>query len=174
MATRGSILIQGLAAVLAVLLIAAGLFHGIGPARIWGHFGPPDLGGVDFATLRRRTTPNDALACRPELCAARADIESPAFDKRVEDLFLLVLEALAAEPRLQLVAEDAAQGTLRYVQRSRLLGFPDTINVKIMALPEGRSTVLLYSRSQLGRGDQGVNRARITRWMELISSASLK
>ena len=29
----------------------------------------------------------------------------------------------------------------------------------------GHSTLALYSRSQLGKGDLGVNRARIERWL---------
>jgi uncharacterized protein (DUF1499 family) len=70
------------------------------------------------------------------------------------------------------LAGDAAQGTLRYVQRSRVLRFPDTINVKVAALPGGGSTVLIYSRSQLGRSDLGVNRARIERWIGLIVAAA--
>jgi len=41
-----------------------------------------------------------------------------------------------------------------------------------VALPDGGSTVLIYSRSQLGRGDLGVNRARIERWIGLISNAA--
>ena len=32
----------------------------------------------------------------------------------------------------------------------------------------GGSAVLIYSRSQLGRGDMGVNLARVKRWAELI------
>jgi len=58
-------------AVLAILAIAAvGVFVLLGPARIWGLFGPPDLGPLAFESLRRRTTPNDALACPATLCAA--------------------------------------------------------------------------------------------------------
>ncbi len=155
--------------------IAAGAYLLIGPERVWARsFGPADLGDVDFATLVRRGTPNDALACGQGLCTAKADVEAPAFATTADDLFYKIQQAVAGEPRLTLMAKEPERGVLRYVQRSALLRFPDTINVKVVALPDGRSTVLLYSRSQIGRGDLGVNRARIERWIELIESAAQK
>lgn len=159
---------------LAVVAVAAGAFYAIGPEKLWQRFGPADLGAVDFATLKRRDTPNDALACQAEFCAAKADIETPVFAVPAQMTFRAVDAAVAGEPDLERTAADEAQGTLRYVQRSRLMRFPDTINVKVMSLPDGRSTVLIYSRSQLGRGDFGVNRARIARWISLIEAEAQK
>jgi hypothetical protein len=158
--------LAGLMAAL-IVLFAAG-FLVLGPERLWAEFGPADLGDVDFATLQRRDVPNDALACRPELCAARADIAAPVIARPFGDVFLAVQDAVVHEPDLEQVDADAAQGTLRFVQRSRLLGFPDTINVKVVPLADGSSAVLIYSRSQLGKGDMGVNLARVKRWAELI------
>ncbi len=148
--------------------LAAGTFYAAGPARVWAQFGPADLGDIDFATLKRRDVPNDALACRMEFCAARYDVEPPEFSKPADELYRIAQAAVASEPRLEKVAAADARQTLRYIQRSRIMGFPDTINVKVVPLPDGGSTVLLYSRSQLGRGDMGVNRARIERWLGLI------
>lgn len=164
-------ILTGAAAVLAgLLLIAAALFLIAGPERLWGAFGPADLGEVDFATLARRDTPNDALACLPEFCAAPADVPAPVFAKSFGDVFLSIQDAVVREPGLEQVGADAEQGTLRFVQRSRLLGFPDTINVKVVPTKDGGTAVLLYSRSQIGRGDMGVNRARIERWIKMISA----
>jgi uncharacterized protein (DUF1499 family) len=56
----------------------------------------------------------------------------------------------------------------RYIQRSKLMGFRDTIVVQFFERPRGQSTVTLYSLSQLGEGDLGVNRARIERWLEKL------
>jgi uncharacterized protein (DUF1499 family) len=154
--------------------VAAGVFFAVGPERVWERFGPADLGDVDFANLQRRETPNDALACQAEFCAAKADIEAPIFPLAVPDMFRVVDRAVAGEPGLEQVSSDDAQGTLRYVQRSRVMHYPDTINVKVVALPDGSSAVLIYSRSQLGRSDLGVNRARIERWIGLIRSEAQK
>lgn len=161
----------GLSAGFAALMIAAtAIFLLIGPDRLWARFGPSDLGAVDFATLARRDTPNDALACLPEFCAAEADMPALVITRPAGDMLRAVGEALAQEPQLEQVSVEPVTGTLRYVQRSRLLGFPDTINVKVVPLPDGGTAVLLYSRSQIGRSDMGVNGARLERWIALIKA----
>lgn len=141
---------------------------------VWPRLGTADLGDVDFATLARRESPNDALACTPQFCAASADVAAPVFALPPAEVLRAVQQAVAGEPRLEQVAADAESGTLRYVQRSRLMGFPDTISVKVMPVPDGGSTVLLYSRSKLGQSDMGVNRARLERWIGLIEAAAQK
>ena len=156
--------------VIAAAVLFAAAFLILGPERIWAQFGPADLGEVDFATLQRRDTPNDALACLPQFCAARADVEAPVFDRPFAEVFLAIQDAVVHEPGLEQVAADEGQGTLRFVQRSRLMGFPDTINVKVVPDGDGRTAVLIYSRSQLGKGDMGVNLARIARWITLIKA----
>lgn len=164
-----------LAAVIVAIVIAfAAAFFILGPERLWAQFGPSDLGDVDFATLQRRDTPNDALACLPEFCAAKADIPAPVIARPFGDVFLTVQDAVVHEPGLEQVDADAAAGTLRFIERSRLMGFPDTINVKVASLPDGASAVLIYSRSQIGKGDMGVNLARVKRWADLIVTAARK
>ena len=151
-----------------LVLLAAVFVAANGPSIVWRQLDAGDLGEVDFATLQRRTAPNDALACRMDLCAASADLEAPEFKVPADALYRLLQTAIAREPRLERVGADDKHGTLRYVQRSRWMGFPDTINVKINPLENGRSTVLLYSRSQWGKGDFGVNRARLERWIAML------
>lgn len=172
-------LVRKLLVSIPVVLVAGGAaamaaFYAYGPERVWARSGPADLGDVDFATLARRTVPNDALACGEGLCAAKADVPAPVSTLAAKDLFSRIEPALAQEPRLELVAKEPQQGILRYVQRSLFFRFPDTINVKVASLPGGRSTVLLYSRSQIGKGDMGVNRTRIERWIGLIEAAAQK
>jgi len=160
------------ALVVALILAFAAAFLAVGPERLWAQFGPADLGDVDFATLARRTSPNDALACLPEFCAARADMPAPVIAIPVAQAFPVVEQALLRQPRVSLAAADPAGATLRLVQRSRLMGFPDTINIKLASTPDGGTAVLIYSRSQLGRADMGVNLARVKRWAELIAAAA--
>ena len=159
---------------MALVIAFAAAFLILGPERLWAQFGPSDLGDVDFATLQRRGTPNDALACLPEFCAAKADLPAPVIARPFGDVFLAVQDAVVHEPGLEQVDADSGQGTLRFVQRSRLLGFPDTINVKVVPTGDGGSAVLIYSRSQIGKGDMGVNLARVKRWAGLIATASAK
>ncbi len=155
--------------VIAILILAilalTGVFLILGPERIWLLFGPADLGPVTFETLKRRSTPNDALACPPEPCGSEADILSPVFAVDVPTLRKALARALATERRLTLVDIDDKTPADRYIQRSERMRFPDTIVVRYFPLDGDRSTVAIYSRSQLGRSDLGVNLTRVERWL---------
>lgn len=146
------------------IALTAGLFL-VGPERVWSLFGPADLGPVAFETLERRDAPNDALACPPGVCRAQSDLTPPEYAVDAAQLRAAFAQAISAEPRLTAVATDDAALTDRYIQRSALMGYPDTIVVQFFDRPGGRSTLALYSRSQLGHGDMGVNRARLERWL---------
>lgn len=154
-----------------LLIGLAAAFFLAGPARIWSLFGPADLGPVEFETLVRRTTPNDALACPPGICQAQSDVAPPAYAVAAADLRAAFAKVISSEPRITAVASDDTEMIDRYIQRSALMHYPDTIVVKFFDLPEGRSTIALYSRSQLGHGDMGVNRARIERWLAKLGEA---
>jgi uncharacterized protein (DUF1499 family) len=136
-----------------------------GPDRFWRQFGNPDLGDVTFETLERRTTPNDALACPPDVCAAASDVSPPVWALPPAGLRQVFAAVIATEPRVTLVAADDETLTDRYIQRSAVLGFPDTVVVRFLDRPGGRSTLALYSRSEFGRSDLGVNKARVIRWI---------
>jgi uncharacterized protein (DUF1499 family) len=157
---RAAVALAGLGAAL-----AAG-FWIMGPERTWALFGPADLGPVRFETLERRTRPNDALACPSGLCNARADLTPPIFDASAAALRAAFGRVVAAEPRMRLADADDLVPSERWVQRSERLGFPDTIDVRFVDLGQRRSTLAIYSRSQIGWSDRGVNRARIERLLE--------
>lgn len=152
----------------AILAAAGGAFLLLGPERIWSLFGPTDLGPVMFESLRRRDTPNDALACPPDLCPAMIDILPPEFAVAPSALREAFSRAILPERRLTLVDIDDRMSTERYVQRSEKMRFPDTIVVRFLERPGGRSTIAIYSRSQLGYSDLGANRARIERWLDKL------
>src|ERR1019366_8498188 len=61
------------AALLIITAFGVATFLLVGAERFWRLFGEPDLGPVSFERLERRSTPNDALACPPGFCEARAD-----------------------------------------------------------------------------------------------------
>lgn len=147
-----------------------GSFLLLGPERIWAQFGPADLGPVRFEDVQRRPTPNDALAAPVDLTIAHIDIVPPVFPIDAAGLRKAFARAIASERLLTLVDIDDAVPSERFVQRSERMRFPDTIVVRFIDLPGGHSTLAIYSRSQLGRGDQGVNLARIARWLDKLSS----
>lgn len=154
----------GLVAVALVLVFVV-----MGPERIWGFAGEPDLGPVSFGQLERRQSPNDALACPPEVCRAKADIKTARYPATAAELRAALANVIAAEPRMTTVNSNEATLTDRYIQRSKWLGFPDTVVVQFFDLPEGQSTLAIYSRSQLGESDLGINKARIQRWLSELA-----
>ena len=78
-------------------------------------------------------------------------------------------KVIATEPRTTLIERNDTTLTERYIQRSALLEFPDTIVVRYIEQPEGGTTLAIYSRSQLGHSDQGVNRARLERLLRKLA-----
>ena len=156
--------VLAVAAAAAIAILAA--FFIAGPERIWALFGPADLGPVNFETLKRRTSPNDLLACPQNICIAKSDLASPIFAVSAPELQKAFAKVIASEPSVEQVASDDSGFTRRYVQRTKIMRFPDTIVVRFIDLGDGRSTIALYSRSQLGESDFGVNHARIERWLE--------
>lgn len=139
-----------------------------GIERVWSAlFGPPDLGPVDFSRLVRRTTPNDALACPPGLCpAAKADIETPVFPVPHHVLAARLRALVESEPGARRVADATAGRGDRFVVRTPLMRFPDTVDVLVLPAAGGGSTAAVYSRSQIGRSDIGANLGRIRRWLD--------
>ena len=155
-----------------LMLLAAAVvlvFVLMGPERVWRLFGEPDLGPVSFEQLERRASPNDALACPEDVCKAPADIEAMLYPVTARDLRITFAKVIASEPRVTTIDADATTLTDRYIQRTGRLGFPDTIVVQFFDRPDGRSTLAIYSRSQLGESDLGANKARIERWLSKLA-----
>lgn len=156
-----------IAVVLALIVLA---FMTLGEARFWSLVGDPDLGTVKIETVQRRTSPNDALACPKEICVSRVDLTPATYAMPAAALRAAFAKVVASEPKVTLVEKNNAEMTDRYIQRSAVLGFPDTIVVKFLDLSDGQSTLALYSRSRFGESDFGANKARIERWLEKLAS----
>lgn len=126
-----------------------------------------DIGPVDFATLTRRRSGNDALVCPPGHCpAAASDWDAKTYAMGPDRLIGRIKTIALAEPRTRLI--DGAAESARFVQYSRLMRFPDTIDVQAFPAGAGQSTLAVYSRSLVGSRDFGVNRARVARWLAAL------
>lgn len=123
---------------------------------------------MDIRTLETRTKSNDALACPADTCRVPADFESPDFAISERELLSKVQAIIAAEPRTELVEQDETLMQLVFVQRSRVFRFPDT--VWIQAVKRGSNTsIVIYSKSNVGDSDLGVNKKRVRNWLTKIS-----
>ena len=106
------------------------------PAR-W-HKAPPDLPLGDSAGL------NSFVAVRE---GDRAILER-------------LIQFVEATPRTERLAGSVDERLITFITRTRLWGFPDYTTIRL----EGE-TLTVYGRARFGKGDMGVNRARVEGWL---------
>ena len=143
-----------------------GAYYGI--AKLTG--ARMDFGPVDFTTLQRRNSPNDALVCPAGNCPnAKSDWPSRTYAMPPRELLARLTAIVLAEPRTRALPGNADRNeNARFVQYTRTMHYPDTIDVQVFPEGEGQSTLAIYSRSLVGYSDFGVNRARIGRWLAAL------
>jgi len=127
-----------------------------------------DIGPVDWAKLTRHATPNDALVCPAGRCPnAKSDWESKTYSRPPTELLARLKTIALAEPDTRELPGAPNNGA-RFLQHTRVMHFPDTIDVEVFPAGDDQSMLAIYSRSLIGRKDFGVNRARITRWLAAL------
>lgn len=126
-------------------------------------------GPVNFQELERRDSPNDYLVCPDGLCKkAKPDRLSPVFPIPVKDLKARVDALLSNAPRTEIIS--AGDTHVVAVQRSLIFRFPDTVDIAVIPVEQGKSTIAIYSRSRYGRSDLGVNGRRVEAWLEALAA----
>ena len=75
--------------------------------------------------------------------------------------FAMVELVAAGMPNWKVTRQESATGELEAMTTSRLFGFHDDIIVRVRPDPAGGSRVDMRSKSRDGKGDRGVNAARI-------------
>lgn len=157
--------VLSVAAVIAAIIVAAGLFLVIaGPARTWQMIaGNPDLGWFDRSAPARSERPNDALLCTPGLCdGVKVDRELPDYAETPENLIGRIDEAIrAVSPDVRRVDDGSDPTRARYITRTPLMQFPDINSFEAVALDNGRTGLVAYARAHLGYSDGGNNRKRL-------------
>lgn len=125
---------------------------------------------IDPATIALRGTPNEFLAAVPGTTAAPPHRRLTLSPSAPQALLACFDRIARARPRVAVVAGNLDDLTITYVQRSRIVGFPDYITVKAIpretGLPEGAAALIVYSRSRYGQGDFGVNAQRVEEWLK--------
>jgi uncharacterized protein (DUF1499 family) len=131
-------------------------------------FGPVELRQIDFKSLVRSERPNQYLVCPATVCAARPDATSPVYNVPATTLRDRWLRMVAQQPRVQQISVSPDGLQYDFLQRSRIMRFPDSITVRFMPLRDTTSTLALYSRSHYGYSDFGVNRKRVEAWLAAL------
>lgn len=157
-----------LLAILVAIIVLAGIFFLVyGRENTWALLtGPNDLGRYDFASGARRPTRNDALACSPGACD-RPDWTLPTYRLAPAALIDdLARHLQAIFPTAKRVDDGGVSGYARFVVFTPVMRFPDTLDMQATREANGRTALRIYSRSKLGSGDFGANRARIMKLMK--------
>lgn len=154
------------------IVIVAIAFWAYGRENVWKvFFGQADMGAVDFSSLVPSKKPNSALFCPENYCPnAQHKSPSPIFEMPAQQLKDKLFSIINAEPHTKQVANDDENHAYRFVQYTPLMRFPDTIRIKIIKLSDDKSTLAIFSESQIGRSDLNVNYKRINRWMDILEN----
>jgi Protein of unknown function (DUF1499) len=128
---------------------------------------------IDFANLKKPRKPNSYLMSPEGYCLYPPKDVSPVFDIPAKEL-AAAFEILAfGEERTEKVSEREIDGEIQmdFVQFSALIGYPDTITVRFIGLPEGQSTMAIFSRAHYGYRDFGVNENRVKNWVQKLQAS---
>lgn len=125
---------------------------------------------IDFAALELGPKPNQYLVCPAAFCAKAQTVhrEAPVYPVTVAALKDAFLDVVAAQPRVSPGPVDTTNLQFQFVQRTALLRFPDTVDVRFIPLGEDKATLAIYSRSKYGYSDMGVNKRRIDNWLDAL------
>ncbi len=128
---------------------------------------------IDFPSLKKPRKPNTYLMAPEDYCGYPAKDESPIFNISATELATAFEKMALAELRTEKVSQTEIDGEIQadYVQYSALIGYPDTITVRFIALPQNQSTLAVFSRAHYGYRDFGVNEGRIKDWMTKLQAA---
>lgn len=120
---------------------------------------------VDPSQVARTGQPNDYLVAPPGTTLAEPDHASPVFEETPAVLLDRFVNIALGQPRVREIGTGPLLVTFQ--QRSALIGFPDFISVKAIEVANG-AALIVYSRSQYGYGDMGVNKARVLNWLSKV------
>ncbi len=123
---------------------------------------------VDPLTAPKPSTPNSYRAA-PADADVDADAIAPIFQVPVADLAAKFDRVARDSGSVGVVGGSHESGFVTYVQTSSLFAFPDYISVRFIQIDAMTSTLAVFSRSRLGQGDLGVNKKRVTSWLEQLA-----
>ncbi len=143
-----------------LILITIFLLAAVMAAAVYFRFAsmPAEIWHVDPATANLPNTPNAEL---------RQGQGAPVVALPPASVAEGLAQVAEVEGATQ-IAGDLTEGFATYVQRTRLMGYPDAISIRLTPVDEG-TRVEIFSRSRFGRSDFGVNAARVDRWLAAIA-----
>ncbi|WP_245875323.1 DUF1499 domain-containing protein [Tabrizicola aquatica] len=146
--------------VLALVLFGAYVRLAPSDAAVW-HVDPSAGLAEGLALSRLGEVPQ--IATTLNAAAVRVEAQGP------DRVALARLDKIAlANPRTTRLAGSPEEGRITWVTRSALWGFPDYTTAQAMTLDVATSEVMILARSRFGKGDMGVNAARLRDWLSRL------
>lgn len=122
---------------------------------------------VDPLSAPAPSTPNSYRVV-PADSEIDADGVAPVFETSTQDLAAAFDRIARESGNVDVVGGAPESGVVTYVQTSALFAFPDYISVKFIEIDANTSTLAVFSRSRLGKNDLGVNKKRVTAWLDQL------
>lgn len=124
---------------------------------------------LDLSQMSLPKSPNYYLMCPKDFCKnAKPQRIAHVYDVAPLKLLELWKEVIQSQPRVTEVFADPARGQWRYVQRSRILQFPDQITIQFIPVDAESTTLAIFSKSVYGYYDFNVNENRIRDWVTAL------
>ena len=125
---------------------------------------------IDPLVVELPTSPNKYYVAPQSMVEATVTLEAPVYSIPASVVSRAFNDYVLSQPNASTISTSADELWITYVQRTPTLRMPDYITVKFIDLENGKSTLVIYSRSRFGYGDMGVNKARVDLWLQSLSS----
>ncbi len=154
------------------LFLALAIIVGIGAMyfRIISAGHDPEVWHVDPLDFTIQTTPNTYYVAPQAMVHNTVDREAPIYAADAKTMAKALDDFIMTQQQTTRIAGSPREMWMTYVQRTPTLRMPDYISIRLIDLPDGKSTIAVYSRSRYGYGDMGVNKARVELWLNSIAS----
>jgi uncharacterized protein (DUF1499 family) len=128
----------------------------------------PAVWHADPLTADSTGYPNEFRVLPDGSAFSGAHETAPVYPVSVQTLAVAFDAVALAAPRTRRIAGSPRDLWMTYVQRSRVMGFPDYISVRAIPEGENRATLAIFSRSRFGRSDLGMNARRVQDWLAAL------
>jgi uncharacterized protein (DUF1499 family) len=129
-----------------------------------GAAGIPAPGLVDFGHLHRLG--HSEVLVAPADFVPKPDIVAPEFALPPAQVFALLQDVAALQPRTFALDEEPGALQAAWVVRSAVANFPDIIEIAVLPEPGGKTSFVFYSHAVYGASDYGVNAKHAMRWLK--------
>jgi len=148
------------AGALAILFVGFAIWVRLAPDTVEFHVEPLEAPGTGKPNSWRAGP--DGAGPQPLDATTPVYDASPAYLAAAFDAFAMAQPGVS---RLMVSDDDLC---VTYVQRSRIMGYPDYFSIRFLDLGRGDAGVAVFSRARYGGSDHGVNRARVEKWLAAL------